>query len=147
MLLISHSIQGQARQAQNLEHQFWHPPPLLTRSRENRQQLQFLGTSVDQNCTIKEVTLNAAALSSQTSLIVQLSTSLHIPLPVTLLFLALVDSSSSHCFIDQKFADDNKIPYTTISPVTLCLLNGSLLGNITDGILTYSISFWQYSSC
>ena len=86
---------------------------------------------VDRDCAVYEVTLNAAALSSRTSLLVQLSSSLHIPLPVTLLFLALVDSSSSHCFINQKFADDNKIPCTTISPVTLRLLDGSSPGNIT----------------
>ena len=56
------------------------------------------------------------------------------------IFLYLLDSSSSHCFINQKFADDNKIPCTMISPVTLCLLDGSSPGNITQ-MVTLPIQF------
>ena len=52
-------------------------------------------------------------------------------MPITLLFLALVDSGSSHCFIDQKYVNDNKISCTSITPVTLRLLDGSSAGNIS----------------
>jgi hypothetical protein len=52
----------------------------------------------------------------------------------------LVDSGSSHCFIDPTYARDHNIPLTTIPPVTLRFLNGSFGEDIVQ-IATLPIRF------
>lgn len=43
---------------------------------------------------------------------------------------ALLDSGSSHCFIDFDFAQRNNLHLTPISPILLRLFDGSLVGTI-----------------
>ncbi len=86
---------------------------------------------VDCNRTLEVVTLNAATLSNH-SLTVSLSSEVsssmesdNSPIITILRFLALVDSSSSHCFIDSKYIEDHNLPTKPIPPVQLRLLDSS----------------------
>ena len=73
-----------------------------------------------------EVRLNAAALADPSSLHIPVSlpqfsfSSAKIPTS------ALVDSGSTHCFIDPTFIKKHSLPTTSISPVTLRLLDGTV---------------------
>ena len=49
--------------------------------------------------------------------------------------LALIDSGSSHCFIDSKFVSEHSIPTKSIPPITLRLFDGS-----SNSTITYMIS-------
>ena len=40
-------------------------------------------------------------------------------------FQALVDSRSTHCFVDSKFVDTHHLKISATSPVALCLFDGS----------------------
>ncbi len=95
---------------------------------------------VDCNRTLEVVTLNAAALSNH-SLTVSLSSEVgsdtesdSSPITIILRFLALVDSGSSHCFIDSKYVEDHNLPTKPIPPVQLWLLDGSTGSHISQSI-------------
>ena len=55
-------------------------------------------------------------------------------------FQALVDSSSTHCFIDTHFATKHKLHTNLIPPITLQLFNGTCKSVITQAI-TLQITF------
>ena len=42
-----------------------------------------------------------------------------------ILFQALVDSGSTHCFVDSEFVDTHHLKTSTTPPVALCLFDGS----------------------
>ncbi|SJL04355.1 uncharacterized protein ARMOST_07721 [Armillaria ostoyae] len=95
---------------------------------------------VDCNRTLEVVTLNAAALSNH-SLTVSLSSEVGSntesngsPIITILCFLALVDSGSSHCFVDSKYVEDHNLPTKPIPPVQLWLLDGSTSSHISQSI-------------
>ncbi len=56
------------------------------------------------------------------------------PIIIILRFLALVDSSSSHCFVDSKYVEDHNLPTKPIPPVQLRLLDGSAGSHISQSI-------------
>ncbi len=95
---------------------------------------------VDCDRTLEVVTLNAAALSNH-SLTVSLSSEVGSgtesggsPIIIILHFLALVDSGSSHCFIDSKYIEDHNLPTKPIPPVQLWLFDGSTGSYISQSI-------------
>ena len=81
---------------------------------------------VDLRHVAKFVRLNAAALSDPDSLFITLMIS------ALLLIKALIDSRSSHCFIDPKFVKRHKLPMTTIPPIGLHLFDGTCNSIITQ---------------
>ena len=66
--------------------------------------------------------------------------SLHVPLISPLLptsfpkIMALIDSGSTHCFMDSKFMQHLNIPLTSISPLELKLFDG-----MSNSIITQSL--------
>ncbi len=95
---------------------------------------------IDCNRTLEVVTLNATALSNH-SLTISLSSEVgsgmesdDSPIITILCFLALVDSGSSHCFIDSKYVEDHNLPTKPIPPVQLRLLDGSAGSHISQSI-------------
>ncbi|CAA7260800.1 unnamed protein product [Cyclocybe aegerita] len=78
----------------------------------------------------KEVRLNATALSNPDSLM--LPVTLHSPL--TVLATGLVDSGSTHCFINTTFISTNSFPTYDIPPLALCLLDGTVNSWITQAV-------------
>ena len=101
---------------------------------------------VDCHCTTEIITLNAAALSNY-SLTISLSSEVGsgsesdgTPISIILHFLALIDSGSSHCFVDSKFVEDHDLPTKSIPPVQLQLLDGSAGSHISQSI-TLSVRF------
>jgi len=79
------------------------------------------------NGEVTEVQLNAAALLNPDSL----HTPISFPSFPSLSSTGLVDSGSSHCFIDPTFVSQNSFPIYEIPPVTLRLLDGSVGAIIT----------------
>ena len=101
---------------------------------------------IDCHCTMEIITLNIATLSNH-SLTVSLSSEVgsgsesnSSPISIILHFLALIDSGSSHCFIDSKFVEDHDLPTKSIPPVQLQLLDSSAGSHISQSI-TLSIRF------
>ena len=95
--------------------------------RNSRQQLHYHGVKklgsnppalaldqggVDLIGVTTELCLNISALSSPNSLILQLTSSLIPGIPI----LALVDSSSTHCFLDTTYTSVHKLHTTAILP-------------------------------
>jgi hypothetical protein len=74
-----------------------------------------------------EVRLNTAALTDPSALHIPIS----LPSSENFSTSNLVDSGSTHCFIDPKFVEKHSIPSSKISPVALCLLDGSVGAVIT----------------
>ena len=71
-----------------------------------------------------------SALSDPNSLMPSVTiTSLDMP-PIS----ALVDSSSSHCFVDLKFVNKHSLETYTITLLELCLLDGSSNTFVTEAI-------------
>ena len=77
-----------------------------------------------------ELKLNTSALSSD-SLIIPLASNFL----MDIVFCALTDSGSSHCFIDSKFVSEHSILTKSIPPITLQLFDGS-----SNSTITYMIS-------
>lgn len=75
------------------------------------------------------VRLNASALSDPNSLRISLSSSL-----VSVSFSALVDSGSTHCFVDSAFAQHRNLPVYSINPIELRLIDGSIGSAITQSV-------------
>ena len=78
--------------------------------------------------------LNASALSDLYSLFVSLTSFLilgqeHLN---KILFWALVDSRSTHCFVDLKFVDTHYLKTSTTPPAALHLFDGSSNSNISE---------------
>ena len=77
-----------------------------------------------------EACLNTSALSDPNALIPLVSI-----LPYNIENIcALMDSGSTHCFVDIQFIHQNKLTTCTISPVTLRLFDGSLNFVITQAV-------------
>src|SRR5271155_711361 len=76
----------------------------------------------------EEIRLNASALSDPNSLRIPLSSDLTSPSVIT----ALVDSGSTHCFVDSNFAHIHNIPLTSIPPISLKLFDGTSNETITQ---------------
>ena len=77
-----------------------------------------------------------SALSDPNSLMPSITIISLITPPVS----ALVDSGSSHCFIDSTFVNKHSLTTYMISPLELCLLDGSSNTYITEAI-TLDIQF------
>ena len=77
--------------------------------------------------TMSSIQLNASALSDPYSLFISLTFLLILgqnclnKIP----FQALVNSGSTHCFVDSKFVDTYYLKTSTTLPVALCLFDGS----------------------
>ena len=56
------------------------------------------------------------------ALFLSITTSL---LPNTIIFKALVDSGSTHCFIDSRFVEEKNMTTYSINPIRLKLFDGS----------------------
>jgi len=78
-----------------------------------------------------EVRLNATALADPSSLHIPVSLP-HFSSSAKIQASALVDSGSTHCFIDPTFIKKHSLPTTSISPVTLRLLDGTVGAVITQ---------------
>src|SRR3984957_7686127 len=76
----------------------------------------------DLDRAIELVCLNASAPFKPNALFLPVSTSL---LPNTLIFKALVDSGSTHCFIDSHFVEKKNITTYPINPIRLKLFDCS----------------------
>ena len=76
-----------------------------------------------------ELKLNASALSSDSLVIPFTSDFL-----MEIILHTLIDSCSSHCFIDSKFVSKNSIPTKSIPLITLRLFDGSSNSTITHMI-------------
>src|SRR3954471_7615985 len=81
--------------------------------------------------------LNASALSDPNSLRVPVTIPTFSDLPRS---LALIDSGSSHCFIDTRFAFSLDIIPTTVLPMELKLFDGTSNSIITQ-VVSLPISF------
>ena len=83
---------------------------------------------MDSNCAPLELRLNASALSDPNALMP----------PVSIIELnslcvsALIDSGSTHCFIDTNFVNKNLLSPYSIAPLSLRLLDGSARSVITQ---------------
>jgi len=80
------------------------------------------------------IRLNASALSDLHSLFVSLTSPLilgqdHLN---KILFQALVDSGSTHCFVDSKFVDIHHLKISATPPVALHLFDGSSNSTISE---------------
>src|SRR5882757_4863286 len=89
---------------------------------------------VDLDRVANFVRLNASALSDPDSLFISLATlnslSMH----------TLIDSGSSHCFLDSSFISKHKITTTTIPPIGLRLFDGtcnSVISQIAELPITF----------
>ena len=85
---------------------------------------------IDSLCADKEVRINASALSSTSYLIISLRSD-SIP---DILIKALVDSGSTHCFVESAFICKHKIPTRQISPILLRLFDGSVNATISESV-------------
>ena len=85
------------------------------------------GSCVEPNCTVKEARLNASALSDPNSLHLLVTMSEYNIPP----FPTLVDSGSTHCFVDQSFVNIYAISTYSVLPITLCLFDGTITTIIT----------------
>ena len=74
------------------------------------------------NGEVSEVQLNAAVLSSPDSL----HTPISFPAYLNLFSSGLVDSGSSHCFVDPSFNSNNSFASYEIPPISLRLLDRSV---------------------
>ena len=68
----------------------------------------------DLDHAIEEVRLNASAPFEPNALFLSVTTSL---LPNTVIFKALVDLGSTHCFIDSRFVEDKNMTTYSINPI------------------------------
>ena len=85
---------------------------------------------IPSSATMEAVHLNVSALSDPNSLCVLL-TSTSIPDSV---ITALIDSGSTHCFVDSKFACTHNLPLTSVSLIQLRLFDGTSNATITQSL-------------
>ena len=86
---------------------------------------------VDPNHAVMEVRLNASAPFEPDALFLSITTSL---LSALIIFKALVDSGSTHCFVDPKFIAKNNLITYSITPIRLQLFDGTSNQIITQAI-------------
>ena len=86
-----------------------------------------VGSCVEPNCAVKEAHLNASTLSDPNSLCPLVIVSEY-DIPS---FLALVDSGSTHCFVDQLFVNTYAVSTYSVPPITLHLFDGTTTMIIT----------------
>ena len=53
---------------------------------------------------------------------------------ITTIFKALVDSGSTHCFVDPRFIANNKLITYAVPPIPLKLIDGTINNIITEAI-------------
>jgi len=101
------------------------------------------GSHVELVCaTTSPMCLNASALSNPNSLCIPLVSPLvcapdHLqPIPIQ----TLVDSRSTHCFLDSAFACGHSLPTTPTPPVELRLFDGTS-NNIISEVVSLSVKF------
>jgi len=89
---------------------------------------------VESLCMPREVRINdssvSSSLSSPTSLVVNLSSDLLLNVS----FSALVDSGSTHCFIESCFVCRHNISTCSVPPISLCLFDGTTNAIITESV-------------
>jgi len=80
------------------------------------------------------IQLNVSALSDPHSLFVSLTSPLILGQDHynKILFQALINSGSTHCFVDSKFVDTHHLKTSTTPPVALCLFDSSLNSTISE---------------
>ena len=83
--------------------------------------------------------LNTSTLSDPNSLHIPL-TSPHIS-DNSILFPALINSGSSHCFIDPKFASQHLLSLTSIPPIKLKLIDGTISNSVINQTLELPVKF------
>ena len=81
---------------------------------------------------MESVRLNASALSNPNSLRISLTSSL--VSVATTSFRALIDSGSTHCFVDSAFVRRSDIPTISVEPIELTLFDGSSNAIITESV-------------
>jgi len=81
--------------------------------------------------TLKEVRLNASAPSEPDALFLSVSTTL---ISALIIFKALVDSGSSHCFVDPRLIDTHRLTTYDVPPIRLRLMDGTCNNTITKAI-------------
>ena len=86
---------------------------------------------VDPNSAIREVRLNASAPFKSDALFLSVTTSL---LPSMLVFKALIDSCSTHCFVNSCFISKNNLLTYSVPLIQLRLFEGSSNNVITQAI-------------
>ncbi|KAF7776762.1 hypothetical protein Agabi119p4_5155 [Agaricus bisporus var. burnettii] len=97
--------------------------PLRTNQRDVRQTLiPRVGDRVDNLCAPESIRLNASALSDPSSLRIPLSSP---DFPSLSEFSALLDSGSTHCFIQGSLVRKHGIPTFPVPPVKLHLFDGT----------------------
>ena len=84
-------------------------------------------------CASYEVKLNASTLFNLNSLIVYLSSD-SIPNSSNNLFKCLIDSGSTHSFIESAYVHSHSIPTHSIPPIPLKLFDGSTNLVITESV-------------
>ena len=84
---------------------------------------------IDNLYTVIILRLNASSLISPNSFIVELFS-----VNISSSLKSLVDSSSSHCFIETNFIKDKNIPTFSIDPLPLSLFDGSINTTITEAV-------------
>ena len=82
------------------------------------------------------VHLNASALSNLNSLRVSLTSSLvsNFVSNFVSVFSALIDSGSTHCFVDTEFVNFHDLPLISVSPIELKLFDGTSNSIITQSL-------------
>ena len=113
-------VQLQSRKKKRSNHQKRLSSPLASTQPEN--------CIIPSCATMEAVRLQASALSDPNSLHVLL-TSTSIPDSA---ITALIDSGSTHCFVDSKFACTHNLLLTSVPPIQLRLFDGTSNGTITQ---------------
>ena len=85
------------------------------------------GSCVEPDCAVKEARLNASTLSDPISLHPFVTASEYDIPP----FPTLVDSDSTHCFVDQSFVNIHAVSTYSVPPITLRLFDGTTTTIIT----------------
>ncbi|KAG6327562.1 hypothetical protein ID866_11527, partial [Astraeus odoratus] len=93
------------------------------------------GSHVDPDCAPKEARLNTSTLSDPNSLMPRIFLLSHEILDLC----ALVDSGSTHCFVDQSFINNYAISAYSVPPIQLQLIDGTSNFVITQAA---DLSIW-----
>src|ERR1700722_18256762 len=84
---------------------------------------------VEPHHATEEFRLNVSAPFQSDTLFLPVMT-----LTITTTFKALVDSGSTHCFVDPRFIANNKLITYAVPPIPLKLINGTINNIITEAI-------------
>jgi Ty3 transposon peptidase len=86
---------------------------------------------VDPDHAVTEVCLNASAPFEPDAVFLSITTSL---ISALIIFKALVDSGSTHCFVDHQFITIHNLITYSVPPIRLKLFNGTSNQTITHAI-------------